>query len=508
VGFGCLREVAFWRATLWGSIAAESLDAAGVAGVSMEPAVDPRVLIEEIVLILAEDAPNDFTAMHAVFSLAGDQEIVDAVANTPGGVVAIPVAVGALQQAWTHRELTISGQGPWLRLLIDVDRGGMLEVRFDYGDTVIPPGHLLPGEAYLTDFERYPRAGAALWLMAYMGNEGHQMRTAAQAATGEASDVSADAWPRQADEEVPPLPELWSRMAALAAICRGADSVLGPRIDAAFCVYRGDHGGCTLARLPNGRAVLSGGAEDSVLLTAAYRGEIDFPELYRGAPRWVHNYYLDERAAAGLLSFCYWWDGRHWYRASVADAPEQWSPVDEIDSAVPDVWSTASTADRVLAVLASIGVDVTGEITSNAADFVHAAEAGVASQRYLDRLLPGGAPEGFDIAEALTQLDSAGTLLYNPAPIDAELAKQLVAQYCRDNNIDTADHPTDRLEAIRVDAGWQVYSPAADGGIATDRVGFLVADDAVIETVPSGNFGEMEFAFAARFAARMRNSLP
>ncbi|WP_445161740.1 hypothetical protein ACTXG5_27260 [Mycobacterium sp. Dal123C01] len=377
---------------------------------STESVVDPRMLVEEIVEILAESAAPDFTSMHMVFSMADDQEVVDAVAVTRGGVVGVPVATGAVQRAWTHRELTMSEQGPWLRLLIDVDRDGTLTVGFDYGEMIIPPGHRLPGEAYLADFERYPRAGAPLWLLAHMANEGHQIRMAAQAAAPQANDVDAGTAPRETDAEVPSLPELWSRMAALAAACRGADAAQGPRVDPAFCVYRGDHGGCTLARLPNGRAVLSGGADNSALLIAAYRGEIMFPELYRGAPSWLHNYYLDERAADGMLSFCYWWDGQHWYRAGIADAPEAWGPADEIVSAMPDVRSAASTADRIMVVLASFG---TSDISAAAVDFVQAAEAGVASRGHLDRLFPGGVPEAFDIAEALAQLDAAGTLLFN-----------------------------------------------------------------------------------------------
>jgi hypothetical protein len=490
------------------ALAAEALAAGGVSGVVVAPAEDPRALVEQIVQVLAEHAPADFTAVHAVFSMAGGKEIVDAVADTPGGVVALPVTLGAMERARAHRELTVGEQGPWLRLLLDVDRDGTLQVGFDYGDTVIPAEHLLPGEAYLADFESYPHADVALWLMAHMGDEGEQMRTAAQAAEADAEDrVDMGAAPRRVDDEIAPLPDLWSRMAALASVCRGLDAAVGPRTDAAFCLYRGDRGGCTLARLPDGRAVLSGGADDSALLTAAYRGEIGFPELYRGAPRWVHNLYLDPRAGAGRLSFCYWWEGGHWHRADIAETPEQWSAADEVACGMPDVSTVASTGDAVVAVLASAGVAVTDEMASAAGEFVRAAEARVSSQRYLDGLFPDGAPAGFDVAEALAQLDAAGVLLPGHAPIGAEAAEQLVAEYCRANQVDVGDNLLDRLVATRMDAGWLVSVPVAEGELSTGQTVFLVADDGVVEAATSGPAGEVAFAFTTRFAARLRSGV-
>jgi hypothetical protein len=490
------------------ALAAESPAAARVSGVSVASAQGPQVLVEEIAQILAESAPPDFTAVYAVFSVAGDAEIVDVVADTPGGVAGVPVAVGAMERARTHRELTVSEQGPWLRLLLDVYREGTLEVAFDYGDTAIPAEHLLPGEEYLADFERYPRADVALWLIAHMVDEGQQMRSAAQAAADADNEVDTGAAPRVADDEIPPLPDLWPRMAVLAAVCRGSNAPGGPRTDAAFCTHRGDRGGCTLARLPDGRAVLSGGTDDSVLLTAAYWGVIAFPELYRGAPRWVHSLHLDERAAAGLLSFCYWWDGRHWYRADIAEPPDKWSAVDEIISGMPGVWTAASTADMVTGLLALAGVAATDEMAAAAGDFVRAAEARVASQLYLGRLFRDSAPAGFDVAEALAQLDVAGVLLPAHAPIGAEVAKQLVAEYCRANQVDAGDYPLDRLVASRMDAGWLVFVPVAEGEIAIGETVLLVADDGVVETATSGPPGEVAFAFTTRFAARLRSSLP
>lgn len=487
--------------------AAESVAPAETVGRSAASVADPLVLVEEIVRILAENAPPDSSALHAVFSIAGGEEIVDVVADTPDGVAWLPVEIGAVERARAHRELTVDERGPWLRLLLDVDRSGRLQLGFDYGDVAIPSEHLLSGEAYLADLEQYPHADVALWLMAYIVDEGQQLRTAAQAAADAAYLATVATVPRQADDEVPPLPALWSRLAALAAVCRGSDAPDGARADGAYCVYRSDSGASTLARLPDGRAVLSGGADDSVLLTAAYQGVIEFPQLYRGAPRWIHNLYLDERARAGLLSFCYWWEGHHWYRAEIIEQPQLWSAVDEIVLAVPNVWTDNSTADLIVDVLAAAGLADRDEIASAAQEFVHAAEARVASLSNLDRLLPHRTRVEFDIAEALAQLDSAGVLVPAHVPIDAEAAKQTVAEYCRANAIDSPNHPISRLVATRMDAGWRVSIPVAEGEITSGETVFLVADDRVIEAEPSGPPGEAAFAFAARFASRLRSSL-
>ncbi|WP_445161741.1 hypothetical protein ACTXG5_27270 [Mycobacterium sp. Dal123C01] len=475
-------------------------------GVAAESA-DSLVLVEEIVRMLAENAPPDSSGLHAVFSIAGNEEIVDVVADTPDGVAWVPVEIGAVERARAHRELTMDERGPWLRLLLDVDRNGRLQLGLDYGDVAIPQGHQLSGKAYLADLEQYPRADIALWLMAYIVDEGLQLRTAAQAAADAANRVTAATVPRQADDEVPPLPALWSRLAALAAVCRGSDAPGGARTDGAYCVYRSDSGASTLARLPDGRAVLSGGADDSVLLKAAYRGAIEFPQLYRGAPRWIHNLYLDERAWSGLLSFCYWWDGHHWYRAEITERPQPWSAADEIVPAMPDVWTDNSTADLIVDVLTAAGMAERSEVASAAGEFVHAAEARISSLSYLDRLLPHRTRAEFDIAEALAQLDSAGVLLPAHVPIDAEAAKQTVAEYCRANAINSPDHPISRLVATRMDAGWRVSIPVAEGETASGETVFLVADDRVTEAEPSGPPGEAAFAFAARYASRLRGAL-
>jgi hypothetical protein len=483
------------------ALAAESLAAGGVSGVAVDPAPDPEELVDQIVQLLAESAPPDFTALGAVFSMAGGEEIVEAVADTPDDLVRIAVPIEAVQWAREHRELTVGEMGPWLRLLLEADDDGTLNVGFDYGDTRIPSEHLLSPEAYLTDLERHPHANVALWLMAYIADGGHQQRSPAEAAAAEEDD-DTDAPAQLADDEIPPFPELWSRLAVLAAVCAGLNMETGPRIDTAIAVHRGFRGGCTLSRLPDGRAVLSGGTDDSELLEAAYQGLVEFPDLYRGAPRWVHDIHLDERAAGGLLSFCYWWHDGHWYRADIVAVHEDWLAEDEARSGLPDISSAASTASSVLDVLEIDEIDeMNAAVEQAAGELVAAAESRVATPAHIQRLFPDEIPEEFDVDEALAQLDAAGTLLPAHRPIDAGTAKRLLIESLGDGAAD--EQVLDRLTATRVDAGWSVTAPAGEGEIAIESPVFLVADDGVIEQMTT----QTALEFAARFAARLRSRL-
>jgi hypothetical protein len=202
-----------------------------------------------------------------------------------------------------------------------------------------------------------------------------------------------------------------------------------------------------------------------------------------------------------MLSFCYWWAGGNWYRADIAEKPAGWKPTDEITAGMPGVWTPSSTAKLVGAVAAATGAAAPEHA---AADFVRASEAHVASERYLDRLFPDGIPERFDVAEALAQLDAAGVLLPARAQLDPAVAKQLVAEYCAERRIDTTGYSLDQLVAARLDPGWQLFVPVQDGEIAIGRRVFLVGDDGVVEEATSAPPAEIAFAFASRFAARVR----
>ncbi|MCV7192988.1 hypothetical protein [Mycolicibacterium brumae] len=449
-------------------------------------------LVDEAAQLLAAACPTGWQHMRAAFSMAGGQQIARGVATTAAGPVGVAVPARVVDLAQQHRGATIGVTGPWFRMLIDLGASGELAVSFDYGDNPIPADELLPSEAYLRDLEQHPRPDVALWLLAYAGNEGQQRRSPAQARQ------SALAAPRVADG-LPVFDLLWSRMAALAALCRGVDHPEGVRLDPAFAVFRSGQDGCTVAKLPGGRAVISGGRGDSALLTAAYRGQTGWPDLYRGAPAWVYDLYLDPRAAAGLLSFCCWWDGHTWYSAERGTA-------DERHGAVPAVWSIESTAEAVTGVLNTVGVALTDRNAYAAANFVRAADAGIVTEATLRQLFVDGVPESFDMAAALAQLDAADVLLPLCRRIPEDVAIRQVIDYCRSGAPGSAGYPLNRLAAVRLEAGWQVFAPVPPGEWATGRTVFLVADDGVVEpTTMAGGPTEVAMAFAARFARRVRN---
>ena len=127
--------------------AAESLAKANIGGVSAEPATDPQALVDQAAAIVAQAAPEGWRSLHGVFSLAGGEEIAKAVAVLGDRIVGVPVAPAAVDLVRRQRESTIGAQGPWLRLLFDLDNAGELKVAFDYGDVEIPEDQLLSAEA-------------------------------------------------------------------------------------------------------------------------------------------------------------------------------------------------------------------------------------------------------------------------------------------------------------------------------------------------------------------------
>ncbi|GLE55284.1 hypothetical protein BKG69_23265 [Mycobacteroides chelonae] len=493
-------------------IASEALARGGIPGISyqeQEPE-DPRALVEQVVQAVAQLAPAGWQQIHAAFSLAGAGEIASVVAITPTEPQQIRIPVELMEPVRRHRLLTIGEQGPWFRLLFDCDSEGNFQVAFDYGDNEFPADQLLPSDEYLRDYQEFPRPDAPVWLLAYMANDGHQLRSPA-AAYASAERNSDPALVQRVDDELPPLPALWARMAALAAMCHGSDAPVGPSADPSFQLYIGENGGCTLSRLPDGRGVLSGGRDDSPLLSAGYKGLVAFPDLYRGAPVWLHTLYLDPRAGRGMLSFCYWWEHNSWYRSALPEADSlrtqtpAWNPTDEIARGVPGVWTIDTTVTLVTAVLKRIGVELTDRNHYSALDFVRACEAGIASEGYVRRMFLDGIPESFSLAEALAQLDATGVLLPRIPPISKEAAIAEVRKFCRDHGVDTVGYPMDTLSAARIDGGWQVYAPIEPGSMGIGRMYFLAADDGVVEKASTSRQpGEIEFIFASRFAERVR----
>lgn len=354
----------------------------------------PGVLIRGLVDELHDTLPASWSSYLVQIAVAGAEYRTHAVAELPDGrLLPIEVSRHVLELAATHRHLTV-GSAPWMWLQLTGQRGAEPQIVSYDGFVGAPPAHLLfPAETYRDDISTAEDLTQPLWLLAHLNNRGAQLRPATVAA------LASPAGTVDAGTELPPLELLWPRFAALAAIFAGLDADDGPRMNSAFGVFRGEAGGCTLTRLPGGRAVLSGGADHSALMTGAYRGQLPWPDFYRGAPSWVSNIVLDERALGGMLSFCYWFDGGRWSRAAVEGMPG-WSMIDEITPGVPGVWTTASTASLVQATIGTVDDAVTEDQCDH---YVRQVSDGIIRP---DMLLADHGPR-FTAAEALTVLDLA-----------------------------------------------------------------------------------------------------
>lgn len=161
----------------------------------------PPGLTEAIVRALAEAAPTTWSQLNGEFSIAGDEEAMQAVALTDQHSHSIPIDAEVADMVRLHRRTSIGTQGPWLRWMFTCDREGNLKVGFDHGAIELPPAYLLSPQAYRQDIERYPRAAdIPLWLLAYMGDDGRQLRSAGQARSAERLTFGED---RVADHEIP-----------------------------------------------------------------------------------------------------------------------------------------------------------------------------------------------------------------------------------------------------------------------------------------------------------------
>jgi hypothetical protein len=150
-----------------------------------------------------------------------------------------------------------------------------------------------------------------------------------------------------ATDDVAPVRDIWARWAVLAALHMGVRSEEGPRIAPGLAWYESDaRSGATLVRLSGDRAVLSGGWWESPLLSAAYLEDQPLPDLYAGAPVWVNDAVLNIRSQHGLMSFCYWWADGRWWRGATETA-------DELDMALPEVWSAEDTVAEMTEIVES-----------------------------------------------------------------------------------------------------------------------------------------------------------
>ncbi|MCX4093048.1 hypothetical protein [Nocardia sp. alder85J] len=344
---------------------------------------------------LAAAGPPGWQRLEAVFALTVTAGVafVDYF-DAPDRVVRREPAPEVVEAARGHREIAARlGAGPWWRMLLQLNRSGQLEVDHDYGDEPFPDDQLLTPEAYLLDLRAFPRPRLPIWLAAHIGHAGRQQRTpAAAAAADRASGASAETAP-----DLPPLGDMWARWSVIAAVFAAIRSPMGPRMLPSLGYFEGaGRSGSTLCLLPGGRAVLSGGIWNDPALDDAYNGSGNMPHYFAGAPDWVANQVLNPRAAAGLLSFCYWWDRHHW---RCGDSPA----ATQLGEAVPGVWTADTTVDLICGLIAPAP---TAQQRTAATALVNAAEAGAVTDRHLADLF--GAAADVDIPGAAYQLTLAG----------------------------------------------------------------------------------------------------
>ncbi|MBF6351436.1 hypothetical protein IU448_20825 [Nocardia flavorosea] len=450
------------------------------------------MLIRRIAGELATGAPPGWTRLRAVFALTVAEEAAELVyTDGESAVRALPAdstvrLVRELRALMAH-----SAAGPWLRMVLDQTATDAPEVVYDYGDQPFPPGQLFPVEAYLADLETFPRSRLPTWLAAYLYHDGHQIRTPKQAAGsgGENADTS---------DRLPPLPVLWARWVMLAATDAAAGGDNGARIAPSVGIYEdGERNGATLSLLSGGRAVLSGGRADCARLAAAYHGEAEFPDLYRGAPVWVTDDVMNTRAGRGLLTFCYWWQAGRWWHG---DSPKPGAA----EIAVPDIWAEDSVVGRVLTAVDSAAVPGDSELRLAAETVLGAAESGLVTRDLLEALFPD--PERFDVDSAFVQFDAAGLAAVLLTPLPAGDAVDVVRDYILERGLETPGYPVSGLVAERVSVGWIVQVPPPEGQVMLGRAVFYVADDGVMErssssVAPSAYLSGFEMRFQQRLGA-------
>lgn len=257
-----------------------------------------------------------------------------------------PPALLALARAHRAESLTAVG-GPWWRLLVRVNAFGAPEIDYDYGDEPFPGDQLFRPEAYRADVAAYPRPRLPVWLAAYIGHRDRQSRSPRRAEVAARADRTRGIQPTPITEDLPAFPEIWARWATLSAVYEAVAADPGPRIvpdTAWFESARNASSGSSLYALPGDRAVLSGGVWNAPTLNAAYNGGIDLPNLYAGAPGWVTNTVLNPRAAVGLLSFCFWWEGGRWYGGESPSVPQ-------CGAALPPIWSPGAVVETAVRLL-------------------------------------------------------------------------------------------------------------------------------------------------------------
>lgn len=358
-------------------------------------ATEATRMLEPIAKQLVQLGPPGWEQFSAVFAFTVSAEVAQLrfYFGDQTGLVPVPVSIAQLVRQ--HREVAAAmPAGPWWRLLLSGSNGGQTSADYDYGDEPFPDDQLLASEHYRNDIDAYPRDRLPVWLAGYIAGPAAQGRDPQRAAATAAADTGAERI-ATAVQNLPALPDLWSRWAVLSAAYVGIRSDWGPRIFPGYAWFESDRrSGSTLYVLSGDRAVLSGGKWNSALLEAAYNGGQPLPNLYTGAPTWVNDSVLNGRIRNGLLSFCSWSTNGHWYRGST-------DTVDELDEPLPPVWSADAT---VQAMISQTGADTEDQCRSLlAASTNRTATADDVAAVFINQ------PDA-DVPAAINQLSLAGVL--------------------------------------------------------------------------------------------------
>ncbi|MEU9474511.1 hypothetical protein [Streptomyces sp. NPDC048191] len=470
----------------------------------MDPAPDPETgarmhaLEDRVARELAAGAPEGWLRLDAVFALTGPTERARLVYDVGARSLDVGASALVMELVRAHRELSaLMPTGPWWRLEMGLTAGGVPEVDYDHGEAPFPDEYRLPPDAYRADLARFgfPHEKLPTWLAAYVGHEDRQSRSPRVAAARARADAEAGVRGVALGDAIPELPVVWARWATLSAAFVAAGSRRGPRVRPAHAWFENSsRGGSTLRLLPGDRAVLSGGVRDAPELTAAYRGDAPFPDLFAGAPDWVTDDVLDARGSNGLMSFCYWYEGRCWCRGESQD------PAD-IAVALPGVRTAATVIDTVARLTGRGGEP---DVRGAAARLVAAGEAGTVTRDLVVHLFGDG---DADVDGAFQQLVMADVVRrMGLPPIPEDLAIAIVREYMLVNDLEDPAYSVRDLTATRLGVGWMVHVPVPRGETMIWRAIFYVADDGVLERSSSAEApSRYEAGFERRFHERLRN---
>lgn len=453
---------------------------------------EPGVLTTEHPLIraLVAEVPTGWQRIDAAFALTVTERTAIVVCSDGRRTLTAHPSETVLDLARDHRMQVTPSGGPWWRMLVTLTGSGGIEVEYDYGEVPFPESQLFAPEAYRTDIETFPRERVPVWLGAYIGHDDRQRRDARQAAAQARTDRDNRVWAVLAENEFPPFPVLWARWATISAAFVAVGSEWGPRILPWTAVFEGSaRSGSTLSILPNGRAVLSGGVWNAPELDAVYNDGAPMPGFFAGAPDWVTDEVLNPRAAAGLLSFCYWWESGRWHRGESPSA-------EHCATALPGIWTAETVREIVTGLVGETGVSADPDA---AATLIAAAETGTVTRTVLAGVFTGE----HDIDGAFHQYSLAGLVSTRPEPIPAGQAIAHVRDYITGRGLDSTGYPLAHLTAERFSVGWMVYVPVPAGEMAIGRAVFYVADDGTLEhssssVPPATAIAQHERAFADR----------